>query len=147
MVYMDSPGSVCSMARKRPLGVTDIEPCKSAKVHAVVTSLSPIKSSRTGTTKYFDGKISDGKSSRQIVGFDSMIHGKLQEFFEKQDVVAVDNCEIKESQHSSALDVVIKNKSELLRSPSKISEVFSGGGDVCLGQLSQIVNFERISVQ
>ena len=51
----------------------------------------------------------------------------------RHDALAVDNCKIKHSQHSSDLEVVFN--SELLKSPSKFnvsSEVSSGVGDISL---------------
>ena len=78
----------CSMAKKRPLeefeGVSEIQICKSAKVQGVVTSLWPLKSNKTGTTKYFEGEISDWKSCRRLVDFDAKLHSKLQEDHEKK---------------------------------------------------------------
>ena len=42
----------------------------SARIHGIVTSVSPMKKSRT--CNYFDGEITDGKTSMRLFGFDSV---------------------------------------------------------------------------
>ncbi len=49
-----------------------------AKIHAVVDSLSPMKKSKT--CSYFDGQITDGKTTMQVFGFDAGMRRKLVEF-------------------------------------------------------------------
>ena len=99
--------------------VSDMQVSKSAKVHGLVASLSPMKSNVSGTTKYFEGRLTDKKGSRRVVGFDAKIHKKLLEFHESHESVAVDNCEIKEGRKGSGLEVVIRNGSVLQTSPTK----------------------------
>ena len=109
------------MAQKRPLeefeGVSEIQTCKSAKVQGVVTSLSPIKNNNAGTTKYFEGEISDGKSCRRLVGFDAKLHSKLQEYHERKEALSLANGEIKQNRYGSELEVVVRSNSELHQSP------------------------------
>ena len=75
------------MASKRKLNFRDVssveEPADSASVHGVVTSLSPIKSSKSGS-RYFDGALSDGKDTMKLVGFKVSQHAKISELMEKK---------------------------------------------------------------
>ena len=144
------------MAKKRPLeefeGVSEIQICKSAKVQGVVTSLSPLKSNKTGTTKYFEGEISDGKSCRRLVGFDAKLHSKLQEYHEKNEALALGNCEIKQSRYGSELEVVVRSNSDVYQSPTKFDVASSSvsrhlGSDVTLVELTQLANFQKITVR
>ena len=63
------------MARKRRsiYEVEDLDtldqPIPKAKVHGVITSLSPVKKGRT--CSYFDGTLADGTSKIRVVGFSS----------------------------------------------------------------------------
>ena len=51
-----------------------------AKIHAVVQSVSPMKKSKT--CSYFDGEVTDGKSTVRVYGFDCGVRRKLVEFGE-----------------------------------------------------------------
>lgn len=55
--------------------VSDMHMSKSAKLHGVLMSLSPIKNTATGARKYFHGQLTDGKKRARLVGFDAKIHG------------------------------------------------------------------------
>ena len=138
-----SLGLLSSMAKKRCfedfVGVSEIQVCKSAKIQGVVTSLSPIKSNKAGTTKYFEGEISDGKSCRRLVGFDAKLHSKLQEYHEKKEALALENCEIKQNRYGSELEVVVRSNSDLHLSPTKFDVAASAmsrdlGGEVTLAE-------------
>ena len=52
-----------------------------AKVHCVVTSLSPMEESRGRS--YFQGKVSNGKSVMRVYGYNSDVRKKLQGFDNK----------------------------------------------------------------
>jgi len=58
--------------------LSEVHACKSAKAHGVLTSLSPMKSNRAGTMKYFDGHLTNRKKPMLIVGFDTKVQvGRL----------------------------------------------------------------------
>lgn len=57
--------------------VSHMHVSKSAKIHGVMTSISPMKKSKKDKTKYFDGKLSDGKSSARFVCFNAKMHERL----------------------------------------------------------------------
>ena len=64
-------------------------PSPKAKIHAVVTSVSPMKKSRTSS--FFDGEISDGKACMRVSGFNAGVHRKLVEFEESKSAVALNS--------------------------------------------------------
>ena len=56
------------------------EPSPTMNLHAVMTALSPMKKSKH--CAYFDGEVTDGKSSMRIFGFHSEVRKKLAAFEE-----------------------------------------------------------------
>ena len=61
------------MACKRKLegfeNMSDVSyPSPNAKIHSVISALSPMKKSRS--CSYFDGEITDGKACMRLFGFD-----------------------------------------------------------------------------
>ena len=80
--------------------VSDIEPSSSsAVVHSVVVGeVSPIKTSRkNGKTKYFQGKLTNGKKNRQAVSFDPKLHAQFKEVKNLGCSVALQKCYVKRS--------------------------------------------------
>ena len=49
-----------------------------------MTAISPVKQSQSGKTKYFAGKLSDGKSTARFVCFDPKMHEKLSYIHQKK---------------------------------------------------------------
>ena len=70
---------------------------KFAKIHALVASLSLMKTSGFVRGNHFDGQICDGKTNLKSVGFDTKLQLKLVEFHKKKEAVAISNCEMKAS--------------------------------------------------
>jgi len=131
--------------------LNEVHACKSAKVHGVLTSVSPMKSNRAGTTKYFDAQLTDGKKPLRIVGFDTKLHQRLVDFYESKDAVALTNCEIKEGKYSSALELVLRKSTQLQKSPVKfdvdnVSSSTRGSTDTTLGELDDLCNFQKVDV-
>ena len=77
--------------------VSEMRVTKCAKVHGILSSLSPMKSNAKGTTKYFHGELTDGKKKLRVVGFDAKVHQKLCSFRERNEAVVMSNCEVKEN--------------------------------------------------
>ena len=48
-----------------------------AKVHGIVTELSPVKLNRKNQ-EYFSGKISDGKKTMRVLSFEPTLHGAME---------------------------------------------------------------------
>ena len=58
------------------------QPVSTASLHAVVSSLSPVKKGRN--SDYFEGTVTDGKSTVRLVGFRKSQQSKIQRFMDKQ---------------------------------------------------------------
>ena len=86
-------------------------PSKHAKVHGVITSISPMRNNTTGTSRYFSAELTDGTSNRRLVGFDNKLHEKLTTFQNSKQPVLLTNCEVKEGRYNSDLEVVVRNSS------------------------------------
>ena len=131
-------------------GVSEVRVSKRAKVHGVLTSLSPMITSSSGKSKYFDGRLSDGSKEVRLVGFDGMVHQKLSEFHKKNEAVAMSNCEVKLNKYSSDLEVVVRNGSELQQSPTKFdidqAKFECHSQETTLADLLKISNFQKVSV-
>ena len=61
------------------------EEIHTAKVHGVVSSLSPMKKGRQ--CSFFDGTLCDGRNSMRFVGFSSQLQDELEGYRSKKDVV------------------------------------------------------------
>ena len=99
--------------------VSDMQVTKHAKIHGVMTEVSPMKESKSGKLKYFNGKICDGKSSARFVCFDKKMHEKLSSICEKKKHLMLSNCEVKKSKFCTGFEVIVRNTSEVHSSPKK----------------------------
>ena len=63
-----------SLEDESEFAVSDIHVTKSAKIHGMMTAISLMKESKNGKTKYFNGKLCDGKSSARFVCLDAKMH-------------------------------------------------------------------------
>lgn len=77
-------------------------PSPKAKLHAVVSSISPMK--KTKTCSYFDGELTDGKARVRLFGFDCTVRRKLVEEGSASAVV-ISNCEVKKARRGEQLEV------------------------------------------
>jgi hypothetical protein len=55
-----------------------LHPSLNAKIHAVISSVSPMKQSKSCSC--FDGEITDGKACMAVFGLDASVRKKLVEF-------------------------------------------------------------------
>lgn len=132
--------------------VSNIHICKSAKVHGIMTALSPVKASTTGKSKFFHGELTDGKAKVRFVGFDSKSHEKLADFYKTKQPLTLSGCSINESKYSSDLEVIVKQSTQLLHSSSKFEvpdSMFEIGDNqlVNIEEISQIPNYQKVSVR
>ena len=71
------------------------EEYRNAAVHGVVLQLSPTKVSKKNLkTKFFIGKISDGKRTTRIISFNPHLRTQLEKFRQSSSEVAIVNCSI-----------------------------------------------------
>ena len=86
---------------KRSLVEVYEEVSEVVRASAVVQLVSPMKKSKTRS--YFDGDVTDGKSTMRVYGFDCGVCRKLVEFGESRNAVVMSNCEMKLSRKGEEL--------------------------------------------
>lgn len=119
-------------------------PCKSAKVEGVLTQLSPMKG------KFFDGRLSDNKSSIRIVGFDAKKQQELAKHRDKQEPIILENCKLTKSKFTDEMEVIVS--STTIFSPSeKIFNIPASAKEtstmISLDTLQTLSNYQVISVK
>ena len=111
-----------------------------------------MKESKKGKTKYFDGKLSDGKRSARFVCFDAKMHERLCNIQQKREPLALSNCEVKESKFLSGLEVVVRKSSEIHPSPKKMQVpdstfVTTSENLVTIEEISGLPEYQIVSVR
>ena len=129
--------------RKRPF--TEVEnlksatsPSKSAKVHGVVTNLSP---QREGSG-FFQAKITDNTAS---IGFESSQWEELSKHNNK-DPILLDDCAIRKSRYSESMEVVVNQNTKVTLSPRKIQPLKVLNQTITLKQLNDMEDFDLVTV-
>ena len=80
-----------------------VSPEPHATIHALVTSVSPVKPSR-----YFDGELTNGETIIRVVGFDKKQREKLQSYCDQQLPVTIKDCQVQQNIFKIKLEVVLK---------------------------------------
>ena len=90
---------------------------KSVTVHGVVTSLSPMKESKT-KVKYFRGTIADQSKKVSVVSFEPKLWKRLNQSHENCSSVALVNCNIQEARNKTSGDyeIVASSQTEVTES-------------------------------
>ena len=124
-----------------------------AKIHDVVDSLSPMRSSKSSSCSYFDGEITDGKATMRFFGFDAGVRRRLVEFEDSKKAVTLTNCEVKRARRGENLEVLVSKKTEVEKS-EKVFEVESVpaktkkmGKIIMLKELNDLVPYQVVSVE
>lgn len=120
---MASPVRPSKRAATKELDSLDIiaSPVKSAKLHGVVTNVSPMKSGR-GNSTYFDGHLSDGTSRVvRVVGFNQDHQEKMALHCRKKEPIVLDNCQVKKSKFGEKYEVIVNESTEISPSTKEIS--------------------------
>ena len=85
-------------SRKRHLDewdVSEIAKSTAASIHGVVSHLSPVKDSTNKKTKWFDGRLTDGKKSVRLVSFDPSLRATFDVAKDDKKPIAINNCIVK----------------------------------------------------
>ena len=98
------------------------EPVSTASLHAVVSSLSPVKKGRN--SDYFEGTVTDGKSTVRLVGYKRSQQSKIQRFMDKQQPILLDYCEIKKARCGQRMEIMQKVSTAITSSPKKFLNRF-----------------------
>ena len=105
--------------RKLEWDVSEVEESAHATIHGIVTAVSPVKVSRKDSNlHYFDGRLTDGRSSARIVCFDPSLRSALESSREKKEAVSVVNCSVKQNSNKD-LEIVGNKHSKVVASPRK----------------------------
>ena len=89
-------------------------PIKAAKLHGVVTDVSPMKCGK-GKSSYFHGQLADGTSAVRVIGFDQEQQKKMALHCNKKEPIVLDNCQVQKSKHDDTFEVIVKKFCPLQR--------------------------------
>jgi len=143
-------------SRKRPAppelhNFDDVsQPYPNANLHAVVKSLSPVKKGRHSI--YFDGVLTDGSSTLRMVGFRSEQQKRLSAFSRDKTPISLQNCEIKQSRQGHQMEVMLKNSTQIVKSPKVIEvpdeeDIPEIPAVITLSQIRHIQQFQKVSTE
>ena len=121
-------------------------PKKRAKLHGVITNLSPMKSSASGKNSYFEGHLADETSSLRVVGFDILKQQKLSEHQGEEDTVMLEDCEVKKACFGDGLEVVITQSTSVIPSPRKLEKVVSWNSSINLDEMESLEDYKCVNV-
>ena len=127
-------------------------PSKAAKVHGVLTSLSPMKVN-PGKVGYFEGKLADETCSLRIVGFNTSQQRQLSTNHDQHNSITLNNCEIQKSKYGEQMEVLLKSSTAIATSPKKIqidtiASTSSHGDAITLSQLQteSVILYQSVQV-
>ena len=147
-----------SPAKKPKLEFDDIASIDSvsdgygAKVHGVVTSVSPLKGQRT---KFFDGVVSDGKKKLRFIGFNESKGKLLEEYSNDHQAVTLTNCCVKNAKYGGGLEIIVGDGTTISKSDKQFSldedEMSSPTSvpeckEITINQLQNQVAFQKVLV-
>ena len=90
-------------------------PTINANIRGVLTNISPMRGKRK---KFFDGEISDDKTSMRVVGFHSVPHRLLTE--SKDRPVLLSHCIVQPNRFTDELEVVLHKHTEVHHTPEPL---------------------------
>ena len=101
--------------------VSEAQESSSATVHGIVTEVSPVKVSRkNASVRYFDGRMTDGKTSVRMVCFEPSPRNTLESARQKKEVVSFVGCSVKQARNKEdGVELLASKRSTVLPSPRK----------------------------
>ena len=139
------------MARKRQLDSLDDlqEPISNASLHAAVVSVSPVKKGENAV--YFDGKLTDGVKQVRLVGFSPNHQRTHSNYKQLKRSIQLDDCEIKLSRQSHAMEVILKKVTKITESSKEIDapevDIAEETMSTNLINLTNLQNFQKVVVR
>lgn len=128
---------------KRPLPVSHLGEGNDISVEGKITRLSPMKKSRSTQNEYFDGFLSDSKTSLRLVGFNEQKRSRLEHFYNDDTPVLINNCAAETSKMNNELQIIINSTSEIKASPTKFEAVVDN--DIKLEQLPWLHKYWQVN--
>ena len=99
--------------------VSEIAKSSAASVHGVVSHLTPVKDSTNKKTKWFDGRLTDGKKSVRPVSFDPSLRATFDASKHEKKPININNCIVKHGRDAGQLEILATSKSTIQMSPRK----------------------------
>lgn len=112
-------------------------------IHGKVVELSPVRISRKNKDmKYFEGRMSDGKSCCWFVSFDVKAKDDIEAITKKGESVLMKNCDVKKSRvRADEWEIVMSQKSTVMNSPKKFKV---DEGDLKVATNATVQQLERL---
>ena len=137
--------------RELPQDLSDLSASPNAKIPpGVISRLSPMK--RCDTCSFFDGQITDGKSSMRLCGFDSTARRKLVDFNESKKPVALSNCTVRRTNKGNKLEILVSKETGVVKSEKELDidiDAIQKNQNGIIATLEEIIGmpqFERVTV-
>ena len=94
---------------------------KKAKIHAVITTLSPIKDRSDedpSKVPFFHGTVNDGLKKLKLVGFGETQQTRLSKFHQAKEPVTLNNCTctLKKARNSTDIEVIVSDFIDIAKS-------------------------------
>ena len=120
-------------------------PTKAAKLHGVLTDISPMKQG-----KYFEGRIADTQASLCLVGFDPSIQQQLLTKHDKKEPVTMQNCMLQKSKYSDEMEVLVTKATKIEKSPREFENVvqfkLKTVQEITMKELQDVADNQKVSV-
>ena len=105
--------------------LSEVKESASATVHGIVTELSPLKKSKKDDKiHYFNGHLSDGKTSLRLVSFEPSLRQAMNNSLSSQDAIAVVGCQIRPGR-SGVSEVLLNKETKIEESPKNAISLHS----------------------
>ena len=95
-------------------GIT--EPHLFATVHGIITSLSPMKTSKKSANKHFDGRFADEDCTLRFIGFYCKHHQQLQQYYNAFTPISLASVKIQKSSYSDDLEICLQSTTNIDKS-------------------------------
>ncbi len=136
------------MACKRKLEFDDmskVEETDSTSLHGAITFLSPMKESSNGT-QFFNGSITDGKTTLKLVGFKPVDQDKIKDLMDKSKPIVFDDCQIRKAKRGNNMEIMLKRSTSIGPSPKKLKvDAMCQDMPISLSELNTKNEYEKTS--
>ena len=143
------------MAKKRSHdeieNIDDVNgPMSSTSIHGAVVTLSPVKKGRKAM--FLDGMLADDTSHIRLVGFQGMQQQKLNDYYQRNIPVELENCEVKPAGQGEGYEVMLKSSTLIKQSPKNLDVTLlmadnaTASKTIILSSLKSLDMFQKVTV-
>ena len=124
-------------------------PMSSTSIHGSVVTLSPVKKGRKAM--FFDGMLADDTSQIRLVGFQGMQQRKLNDYYQRNIPVELENCEVKPAR-GEGYEVMLKSYTLIKQSPKNLDVTLlmadnaTASKTIILSSLESLDMFQKVTV-